>query len=202
MLVVTDFGQRVQTPWRDAFHKRSVRPLSAGAKTAAIHEQQRHDTEQDLAAEHYSAKNQLVDYQRIAEVDEKRQAVQFAEQIMSSPVVSLHVEKTISDAWQTMRQQGFRHLPLIDHKLCLQGMVSDRDLMRAGIDDRPLSDIMQNKVLSAARTTLIRDIAEVMTDYRIGALPLLDSDNRVEGIVTRHDILKAVMHQIPIELWT
>lgn len=202
MLVVTDFGQRVQTPWRDAFHKRSVRPLSAGAKTAAIHEQQHNDTEQDLAAEHYSAKNPLVDYQRIAETDEKRQAVQFAEQIMSSPVVSLHVGKNLLDAWQIMRRHGFRHLPLIDHKLCLQGMVSDRDLMRAGIDDRPLSDIMQNKVLSAARTTLIRDIAEVMTDYRIGALPLLDSDNRIEGIVTRHDILKAVMHQIPIELWT
>lgn len=201
MLIVTDFGQRVQTPWRDAFHKRSVRPLAAGSRPGAINEQD-HPTEYTPDFEHYSAKHQLVDYQRIAEPEEQRQAVQFAGQIMSSPVTSLHVEQSITQAWQVMQQQGFRHLPLVDHKHCLQGIVSDRDLLRFGIDQRSIAEIMQTKVLSAATDTSIREIAEVMTHYRIGALPLLDSENRIEGIVTRHDILKAVMHQIPIELWT
>lgn len=201
MLVVTDFGQRIQTPWRDAFRKRSVRPLAAITSAEPINQQDRNH-EDDFDFEHYSAKHQLVDYQRVAQQDEKRQAVQIAEQIMSAPVVTMHVEKTVADAWQTMQQHGFRHLPLTDHKHCLQGLISDRDLLRVGIDSRALAEVMQTKVLSAAKNTSIRDIAEVMTGYRIGALPLLDSDNLVEGIVTRHDILKAVMHQIPIELWT
>lgn len=209
MLVVTDFGQRVQTPWRDAFHKRSVQPLAASTKSKAINQQGRNREEDfpfeqafEPTFEHYSAKNQLVDYQRIAEPEEKRQAVQVAEQIMSAPVVTMHVEKTVADAWKIMQQHGFRHLPIIDHKHCLQGLISDRDLLRAGIDNRALAEVMQTKVLSAAKNTSIRDIAEVMTNYRIGALPLIDGNNHIEGIVTRHDILKAVMHQMPIELWT
>lgn len=201
MLVVTDFGLRVQTPWRDAFHKRSVRPLSASAQPETINTQDRSNTD-NTDDEHDNAKNQLVDYQRIAKQDEKRQAVQVAEQIMSAPVITIHIEKTVSQAWQIMQEHGFNHLPIIDHKHCLKGLVSDRDLLRAGIDSRALAEVMQTKVLSAAKNTAIRDIAEVMTDYRIGALPLLDKDNNIEGIVTRHDILKAVMHQIPIELWT
>ena len=112
MLIVTDFGQRVQTPWRDAFHKRSVQPLSASAKPDAINQQDRSHIS-DFDFEHYSAKHQLIDYQRIAEPEEKRQAVQIAEQIMSAPVVTMHVEKTVADAWKIMQQHGFGMMELL-----------------------------------------------------------------------------------------
>lgn len=202
MLVVTDFGQRIQTPWREALSPRSVQPLSPSQKSDKI--------EEDEASKSLQQKNQgkpsehakqLADYEQVAE-NSPRQQVREAEQIMSDSVISLNMQQTTLQAWEIMQTRHIHHLTIIDEQGRLQGIVSDRDLLLKGINQQTAASIMQTQVLCGARHTPIRDIAEAMSHYRISALPLIDQEQRIDGIITRHDILLAVLQQAPIELWT
>lgn len=136
-----------------------------------------------------------------------------ARDLMTAPVVTLPSDATIVDAWVLMTRRSFRHLPISSVHGTLVGMVSDRDLIRhapdlviAGIQStaarRPLADIMSPRVLSATPTTDIREIARVMMDERVGALPILDTDRHPVGIISKQDLLRGLANHGPVELWT
>ena len=136
-----------------------------------------------------------------------------ARDLMTAPVVTLPSDATIVDAWVLMTRRSFRHLPISSVHGTLVGMVSDRDLIRhapdlviAGIQStaarRPLADIMSSRVLSATPTTDIREIARVMMDERVGALPILDTDRHPVGIISKQDLLRGLANHGPVELWT
>jgi acetoin utilization protein AcuB len=136
-----------------------------------------------------------------------------ARDLMTAPVVTLPSDATIVDAWMLMTRRSFRHLPISSVHGTLVGMVSDRDLIRhapdlviAGIEStaarRRLAEIMSPRVLSATPTTDIREIARVMMDERVGALPILDSDRRPVGIISKQDLLRSLANHGPVELWT
>ena len=92
-------------------------------------------------------------------------------------------------------------------------MVSDRDLLRyvpelitmanTGQAARPrLAEVMTSRVISATPTTDIREIARVMLDERIHAVPILDGSRCLVGILSTHDLLRGIANHGPIELWT
>ncbi len=65
-----------------------------------------------------------------------------------------------------------------------------------------VSEIMIEKVLAGQLSTGIREIAEAMCIRHIGAIPLVNDKREVVGIVTRSDVLKTLMHEVPVEVWT
>lgn len=136
-----------------------------------------------------------------------------ARDLMTTSVVTLPSDATIIDAWVLMTRRSFRHLPISSVHGTLVGMVSDRDLIRhapdlviAGIESttarRRLAEIMSPRVLSATPNTDIREIARVMMDERVGALPILDVDRRPVGIISKQDLLRSLANHGPLELWT
>lgn len=136
-----------------------------------------------------------------------------ARDLMTTSVVTLPSDATIIDAWVLMTRRSFRHLPISSVHGTLVGMVSDRDLIRhapdlviAGIESttarRRLAEIMSPRVLSATPNTDIREIARVMMDERVGALPILDIDRRPVGIISKQDLLRSLANHGPLELWT
>jgi acetoin utilization protein AcuB len=136
-----------------------------------------------------------------------------AKDLMTAPVVTLPSDATVAEAWALMTRRIFRHIPITAVHGTLVGMVSDRDLIRhapdlviAGIQSagarRRLAEIMSTRVLSATPTTDIREIARVMMDERVGALPVLDPDRHPVGIISTRDLLRAIANHGPVELWT
>lgn len=65
-----------------------------------------------------------------------------------------------------------------------------------------VKEFMKTKVLTAAPTAEIRFAARVMFEEKIGALPIIDDNGSLVGIVTRSDILKALVNLPPLEMWT
>lgn len=65
-----------------------------------------------------------------------------------------------------------------------------------------VKDFMKSKVLTAAPTAEIRFAARVMFEEKIGALPIIEDNGALIGIVTRSDILKALVNLPPLEMWT
>ncbi len=136
-----------------------------------------------------------------------------ARDLMTTPVVTLPSDATLVEAWTLMTRRAFRHLPISSVHGTLVGMVSDRDLIRhapdlviAGIQStaahQRLAEIMNPRVLLAAPTTDIREIARVMMDERVGALPILDANRQPVGIISKQDLLRGLANHGPIELWT
>jgi acetoin utilization protein AcuB len=122
-----------------------------------------------------------------------------AQQIMSSPVIHLPLQQADRDsALQMMQQHNIRHLPLLENEQ-LAGLLTERDLLR--YPHKAFRQLMIRKVFVATPDTQIQALAHVMFDEHIGALPIVDEQQQLLGIVTRSDILRALSAYQPLEYW-
>ena len=146
-------------------------------------------------------------YQAIEQI-EQDSPVLHARQIMSSPVSCLNTDMSISDALILFRKQTYRHMPVLTSEKKLTGMVSDRDVLhftsRLSEADRyitaPVTELMKSPVLTASIETDVRYIAKLFVLEHIGAMPVM-SDGQMTGIITRTDVMRAVMQHFNLELW-
>ena len=131
---------------------------------------------------------------------------------MSTPVVSLSPSASLYTAWQLMNAKRVRHIPILAQDE-LVGIISDRDIMQHAAkleasklvtDDAnlQLAKLMNPRVLSAKETTKITIIAGILFAERIGCMPIINDADHLIGILTRSDILHAVMSEAPLALWT
>lgn len=154
-------------------------------------------------------------YGRASEEPHRGEKALLAHQIMSAPVMTLTADATLTEAWNLVRTHRFRHVPVISEEGFVVGILSDRDLMATsgGIAEeaanlanganvgQTVSGLMASCVLTTHPATPIRQIARVMYDERIGAMPIVDDDARLQGIITRSDILRALIQHAPLEMW-
>ena len=136
-----------------------------------------------------------------------------ARDLMTSPVHTLTSDSTLRDAWDVMTQKRIHHIPVTSIHGILVGMVSDRDLLSHAPDlaanppkqqgaHRKLAEVMATRVISATPATDIREIASIMLDERIHAVPILDSNRHLAGILSTRDLLRGIATHGPLELWT
>ena len=136
-----------------------------------------------------------------------------AQDLMTSPVTWLPSDNTLLEAWTVMKRMGIHHLPVTSVHGTLVGKISNHDLLPYAHElefvDSPgpsaghkLARVMSSRVLSATPTTEISEIAHVMLDEQVRAIPILDSSRHPVGILTTSDILRAIVHRSPLELWT
>lgn len=148
-------------------------------------------------------------YQQVEHyVDEKH--VVFAEQIMSSPVITLGPDSTVEHAFKLFHEHKFRHVPVVTLNNKLEGIISDRDILRilGNITEKhqgknintKVDDVMISEVLTASRKTDVRYITRLFVENRIGSMPVMH-ERKLVGMITRSDILKAVLNHYEIELW-
>ncbi len=117
----------------------------------------------------------------------------FAIEIMTKDIQSLEQNTPTDEALKIFRSKNLHHLP-ITKKGILKGLVSDRDVLWLEKFDvtrnASLSKYMSKTVLCCGEETPISDLAKVMVNEHISALPVIDKDAKLVGIVTHHDILR------------
>lgn len=118
-----------------------------------------------------------------------------ASEIMTSNVVTIRQTATVREALKTLEELDVRHLPVLDEKKELVGMLSDRDLLRLQrtreILEQPVSDVMSGDVLSVSPATDVVEIIDLMSENKVGAVPVVDRDYHLAGIVSYVDVLRA-----------
>ena len=145
-------------------------------------------------------------YQQVENFVAEDKSVVFAEQIMSSPVVTLLPDNSVEQAFTLFEKHKFRHVPVINRDYKLQGIISDRDILRilGSMSEKnsksKISDVMISEVLTASRKTDIRYITRLFVENRIGSMPVMEK-RKLVGMITRSDILNAILHHYEIELW-
>ncbi|MCI0428217.1 MAG: CBS domain-containing protein [Nitrospiraceae bacterium] len=68
--------------------------------------------------------------------------------------------------------------------------------------EHKLAGVMSSRVSSATPTMEICEIAHVMLNEQVSAIPILDSSRHLVGILTTSDILRATVHRSPLDLLT
>lgn len=142
-------------------------------------------------------------YQNTMDLDYETEDICHAYQVMNKPVKTLELGMPIAKAWEMFKNFNIRHMPVLDSKGKIVGIVSDRDLLKyiliqdseLKVDSNKLvEEVMISDVLTANLMTDIRRIAQILFEHRISAMPIVDDHNNLIGIVTRSDILHAVIH--------
>jgi acetoin utilization protein AcuB len=152
-------------------------------------------------------------YHRQTNQEQHPKPALLARDLMTSPVQALPSDSTVSEAWAIMTHKGFRHIPVVSMHGALVGMVSARDLLRhvpglnAGASpvqatQHRLAEVMTTRVISATPATDIREIARIMLEERIHAVPILDGNRHLIGILAARDLLRGIANHGPLELWT
>jgi CBS domain-containing protein len=121
------------------------------------------------------------------------------EDLMTTNVMTLSAKDTIGHADADMKLGDVRHIPIVDEKAHLVGIVSNRDVFRAlGRSNRgkviPVWEIMKRDVFTVRPETPAHAAVELMLEKKIGALPVIGDGEQLVGIVTETDFL-AIAHE-------
>jgi CBS domain-containing protein len=126
------------------------------------------------------------------------------EEVMARSPLTIRWDRTMGAAWKLMKDRKIRHLPVLDDKGHLVGIVTDRDLRQVIFDPsiqeqlgnlpRALNiltvrEVMTWGVITVQPQTEIREAARIMHEQKIGALPVVRGD-KVIGMLTETDVLK------------
>ena len=97
------------------------------------------------------------------------------------------------DAVAAAMQRGrFRHAPVVARDGRLVGVVSDRDLreQKGYLGSTKVSAVLSEPAITVRPEDSIEDAAHIMLERQIGALPVIDREERVVGIVTTTDVCR------------
>jgi acetoin utilization protein AcuB len=189
-----------------------VSPRPPATRADADHRRDRAKEQERQDADHASRLAQQAYQQQTHQASAPKPSL-LAQDLMTSPVTWLPSDSTLLEAWTMMQHKGIHHLPVMSAQSLLVGMVSNHELLPYAHDlesvDQPgpsarhkVTLVMTSQVLSATPTTEVREIAHVMLDEQVKAIPILDSSRHLVGILTTSDILRAIAHRSPLELWT
>jgi len=118
--------------------------------------------------------------------------VKRAENGMIYDPITIPPYKTVKDALALMKEFKIGGIPVVDTDKSLLGIVTNRDL-RFELDmDRPISEVMTSEnIVTTSDSTDLEKAAEILQAHKIEKLPVVDSKNKLIGLVTYKDITKA-----------
>lgn len=142
-----------------------------------------------------------------------------AKDIMTRDVVTIRKGAPVEEAMTLMAKHHVSGLPVIDPNGCVEGIITESDVLlkgqsrvphstnklggRRGVSDEVVEDMyrrakadlvqdaMTSDVITFGEDSAVADIARVMIEHNINRIPII-RDCRVVGIVSRRDIVKAM----------
>jgi len=144
---------------------------------------------------------------------------QTVKNIMTEQVVCLKAGDNLASAIEAIKNGKFRHIPIVDSKGVLVGILSDRDVLRYlpfvggqrlpgteefrsslfHVDTRdpslnlPISSIMTRNVTHVRQNCTFYHAVKMLHELKISCLPVVDENQKLRGIVTVTDIMRALL---------
>jgi CBS domain-containing protein len=131
--------------------------------------------------------------------------VQSILQVKGSDVATITKGASLADASAQLRDRGVGALVVSDDGRHIEGIVSERDVVRAlaahgaGALGRSVSSAMSIDVVTCRTGDSVEELMVSMTERRIRHLPVIDGDSLLSGIVSIGDVVKARLAQLESE---
>ena len=118
--------------------------------------------------------------------------------IMTIEYVSLHKDMTVSEAFEKIRKVGVNKETIytcyVTENRKLIGVITVKDLFMADEDDK-IADIMETHIISVDTLEDKEIVGHMFRKYDFLALPVVDKDNRLVGIVTFDDAMDVIQDE-------
>ena len=120
--------------------------------------------------------------------------------VMTTELMELRPDMTVQQAMDTIREKGFdketiNNCYVTDSSRRLVGVVSLRALVLAKNTEEPIKDLMDSNVVSVSTTTDQEDVSKLFEKYGFLAIPVVDAENRLVGIVTIDDAISILQDE-------
>ena len=120
--------------------------------------------------------------------------------VMTTELMALRPDMTVAQAMDTIRENGFdketiNNCYVTDSSRRLVGVVSLRVLVLAKNTEEPIKDLMDSNVVSVSTTTDQEDVSKLFEKYGFLAIPVVDAENRLVGIVTIDDAISILQDE-------
>jgi magnesium transporter len=128
-----------------------------------------------------------------------------AGRLMTTEYIALKENQTAAMALEIVRRRArdtetIYSLYVTDAERCLTGILSLRDLVTADLNAR-IGDVMTGDVLSVATDTDQEKVARTIQRYDFLAVPVVDSEQRLVGIVTVDDVIDVIEQEATRDLY-
>ena len=126
------------------------------------------------------------------------------DRILTRDVVTVHTGMKVSDVRKIFAKEGFHHVPVVSGKK-LTGLISASDILGisvqgVGSDDRSMDayldhqfsieGLMKKDLKTLSMNSTIADAAEILSDGNFHAVPVVNEDGELEGLVTSTDLIR------------
>lgn len=144
-----------------------------------------------------------------------RKPLQTVAQVMSAQPITVPSDATVREGWWTLYEHGIGQATVVDARGDVIGLLSRAELMQPerlpkpdglalawlALMAQPVTEVMITPVPCATPETDLRRLASVLLETGLQGLPVVNAGGQHVGIVTRSDILKALVHDPPLDLW-
>ncbi|MDD3789031.1 MAG: IMP dehydrogenase [Petrimonas sp.] len=128
----------------------------------------------------------------IEEQAKQVKAVKRAENGMILNPISIQPGKTVADALALMAEFKIGGIPVVDEENRLVGIVTNRDLRFERSMEKRIYEVMtKDNLVTTRQTTDLDAAADILQANKIEKLPVVDSNNKLIGLITYKDITKA-----------
>ncbi|NDW19047.1 IMP dehydrogenase [Dysgonomonas sp. 216] len=118
--------------------------------------------------------------------------VKRAENGMISNPVSILRDKTVGEALALMAEYKIGGIPVVDEENYLVGIVTNRDLRFQRDKSRLIDEVMtKQNLVTTQQSTDLEAATDILQQYKIEKLPVVDNNNKLIGLITYKDITKA-----------
>jgi CBS domain-containing protein len=125
--------------------------------------------------------------------------------VKGDAVATVAPDAAISDAVEMLRQRGIGALVVSTDGQRIEGILSERDIVRRlavdgpNIMDIPVRSVMTEEVMTCSGNDDTDVLMRNMTDHRVRHLPVVDDGGLLRGIVSIGDVVKARLSELENE---
>ncbi len=114
--------------------------------------------------------------------------------VMKRDVITARPSDDIREVAKMLIAKGVDHIPVVDEKMRLTGIITSWDLSKAiALEKKLLSEIMTRRVITAFENESLDVVTRRMAQHNISGVPVVDKTNHVIGIITTDDISKKLV---------
>ena len=117
--------------------------------------------------------------------------VKRSESGMIQDPITLDENAKLSDALLLMKENKIGGIPVVNEKKELIGIVTNRDLrFQKNLNEAVLNVMTKENIITTKKDTDLKEAEEILQNYKIEKLPVIDDQNKLIGLITYRDIIK------------
>lgn len=145
-----------------------------------------------------------------------RERLREVAEVMSRPALVIAADASVRSAWRLLVERGIGQAPVVSADGVLVGLAGRAELLPPGLLEsalgdaaawdallaQPVSTVMWTPVPALTPASELRRAAELLLATGLPGLPVATPEGQVAGFVSRTDLLRAIVADPPLDLWS